>query len=146
MSHDDDDREQPRPYLELAKTRLSVEDGELLRRDDKGGIAMRIPLDDIESVRFSRPISFSPILPWFLAACLIALGRYFSESNTLSVLLYTFGAFAVFVGLVTIRKDTIFIRTRGEEMAIDCVEVADECQGFVASLRSMCGSNREEIP
>lgn len=53
----------PQGLLVLPKTRLSVEDGELIRRGEPGGVIMRFPLDDVEAVDFVRPFNSFSLAP-----------------------------------------------------------------------------------
>ena len=60
MNHDDEKSNHvhlPPARLELQRTRLRVEEGELIRRNETGGIVTRVPLDDIEGVRYARDLS-----------------------------------------------------------------------------------------
>ncbi|OWK36376.1 hypothetical protein [Fimbriiglobus ruber] len=138
----DDVPARPPSVLELTKTRLAVEDGELVRRNDAGGVTMRIPLDDIEAIEFRRP--FNPFCGVFvaLAGGFAAVGYYVSEYNLLTVFLYISAMLLGLFGLLSAREDTVVVMSRGEPIRISCPDPADEASGFVASLRGLIGGPR----
>ena len=136
----DDDREDgPARVLVLPKTRMAVEGGELIRREEAGGVMMRFPLDDVDAVRFVRPFNPYCLLPIGLAGGLVALGVWASEYNVLSVLLYVGAMFLAAFGMFGLRNDTLVLTVRGEEIRIDSPDTAEDVRGFAASLGSLIG-------
>jgi hypothetical protein len=125
--------------LALPKTRLTVEDGELIRRGDGGEVMMRFPLDDIEAVDFVRPFNLFSLIPLSLAGGLVALGIWVSTSNILSVLLYVAAMFLTAFAFFGLRNDTLVLTVRGKEVRTDCSETADDVLGFATSLGGLIG-------
>jgi hypothetical protein len=139
MSDENTDANRPTRQLELTKTRLAVEDGELVRRSADDATVTRIPLDDLESCRYVRRFNPMSIAPLLLAIGLAALAYFVSEYNVVDVLLYTaallVGAFAAF-GLF---EDIIEVRHRGESLRFECPDPTDEVRGFAVSLNRLLG-------
>ena len=129
----------PPASLELRKTYLRVEEGELVRRNEAGGVVMRVPLDDLESVAYVRefnPFSFAILL---VAGGIAAIGYFVSQYNVVTVLLYVLAMLLGVFGLFGLRGDVVLVRTRGEAVRIASPDQADEVAGFVASLKQLCG-------
>jgi len=138
-----DDAPQPAPIsvLELVKTRLRVVNGELLRENRNGGFTMRLPLTAIESVDY-RPSWESYSLLFFPAAIGLALlAALVAENNFLVVFLYVTAGVAGLIALTGLFGKVIVIRSRGNLTRIQCLDDADEGDGFVCSLRQMIEGN-----
>lgn len=134
-----DDEDRPPTTLGLAKTRLVVEDGELIRRDEAGGVMLRFPLDDVEAVEFVRPFNPFALVALGFGAGLGAIGYFVSDYNVVTVFLYVAGMASVLMSLMGMFNDVVLLRVRGEEIRIESPDVANDIRGFVASLRSMVG-------
>jgi hypothetical protein len=125
--------------LELFKTGLRVQHGELLRLNKNGGIAMRLPLATIESVEYlSR---FDPFCTIFigLGLSLGAVGYLVSENNLLTSLLYAGGIMLVGFGSLGMVMRVIRVRSSSGTIRIQCIDLIDEGEGFVCSLQSLIG-------
>lgn len=133
----------PPARLELEKTRLRVEEGELVRRNESGGIVTRVPLDDIESVRYARDLSLFAVVTWAFSAGLAAIGYFVSENNIVSVALYVLASLGAAFGLIGLMNDVLLVKTRGEDIRIACADPGDEVAGFALSLKTMTGGGRE---
>lgn len=133
----------PPARLELQQTRLRVEEGELVRRNQTGGIVTRVPLDDIEGVRYARDLSLFAVVTWMFSAGLAAIGYFVSENNVVSVALYVLASLGAAFGLIGLLNDVLLVKTRGENMRIACADPADEVAGFAMSLKAMTGGGRE---
>ncbi|MBM4072396.1 MAG: hypothetical protein FJ271_26230 [Planctomycetes bacterium] len=125
--------------LELFKTGLRVQNGELLRVNKNGGIAMRLPLSSIESVEFLS--QFDPFCLVFICVGLGlgAVGYLVSESNLLTSFLYAgsimlvgFGSLGMVMRVIRVQSPTGIIR-------IQCNDLIDEGEGFVCSLQQLIG-------
>ncbi|MDB5313061.1 MAG: hypothetical protein JWO38_7263 [Gemmataceae bacterium] len=133
----------PAASLDLRQTRLRVEEGELVRRNESGGVVMRVPFDDVESVAYVRELNTFAVATILVAGGLVAIGYYVSEYNVVRVLLYV-GAMLIGVfGLFALRGDVIEVRTRGESLRIPSPDPTDEVIGFVMSLKQLCGGRRD---
>lgn len=133
----------PPARLELEQTRLRVEEGELIRRNKTGGIVTRVPLDDIEGVRYARDLSLFAVVTWLFSAGLAAIGYFVSENNVVSVALYVLSSLGAAFGLIGLLNDVLLVKTRGENIRIGCLDPGDEVAGFAASLKTMIGGGRE---
>jgi hypothetical protein len=125
--------------LELCKTRLRVVGGDLIRLNEKGGIAMRLPLDEIEDV--ASVYRIEPLGPIFL---LLALGigavaYYVSQYNILTTLLYIVALGLMALSIPGFLNRVIAVRARTGTTAIGFSDSWDEASGFVTSLRRLIG-------
>jgi len=137
---DDDEDDRPAPHLELPKTGLAVLDGELVRRSDKGGMLLRIPLDDIDAVEFSRPFNFTCLVPFGLAAGFVALGVLVSEYNVVTVILYVLALCLAAFALFGLRNDVVILFARNQPpVHLSCDDSSDVVSGFVLSLKALIG-------
>jgi hypothetical protein len=128
--------------LELFKTGLRVQHGELLRLNKNGGIAMRLPLAAIESVEFLT--RFDPFCLVFIVVGLGlgAVGYRVSESNLLTSFLYAGGIMLVGFGSLGMVMRVIEIRSPSGTIRIQCSDLIDEGEGFVCSLQQLIGGGR----
>jgi hypothetical protein len=133
----------PPARLELQQTRLRVEEGELVRRNVSGGIVTRVPLDDIEGVRYTRDLSLFAVVTWLFSAGLAAIGFFVSENNVVSVALYVLASLGAAFGLIGLLNDVLLVKTRGENIRIACSDPGDEVAGFAMSLKAMTGGGQE---
>jgi len=133
----------PPARLELQRTRLRVEEGELVRRNEGGGIVTRVPLDDIEAVRYARDLSLFALVTWAFSAGLAAIGYFVSENNVVSVALYVLAILGAAFGMIGLLNDVLLVKTRGETIRIACLDPGDEVEGFAMSLKAMTGGGRE---
>lgn len=126
--------------LELFKTGLRVVDGELQQLNKEGGIVMRLPLRQIETVEFQSRLD--PFCLVFIAVGigLGAVGHYVSENNVLTALLYAAGIILVGFGLLGSVTRLIQIRSGAGGITIQCNDMVDEGEGFVCSLQGLIGS------
>lgn len=125
--------------LELFKTGLRVQQGELVRLNKNGGIAMRLPLASIDSVEYLT--RFDPFCVVFIAVGLGlgAIGHFVSESNLLTSLLYAGGIMLVGFGSLGMVMRVIQVRSATGTIHIQCSDLTDEGEGFVCSLQSLIG-------
>lgn len=147
MSHDsfprradeDSDAGMSDPVLELFKTGLRVQDGELQRVNAQGGITMRLPLGTIESVEFRT--GFDPFCLVFITvgSGLGAVGYMVSENNLLTSLLYAAGILLVGFGLLGCVVRWVRVCAPAGTIHIQCNDLIDEGEGFVCSLQALIG-------
>ncbi len=128
--------------LELFKTGLRVQQGELLRLNKNGGIAMRLPLAAIESVEFLT--RFDPFCLVFIVVGLGlgAIGYRVSESNLLTSFLYAGGIMLVGFGSLGMVMRVIQVRSPSGIIRIQCHDLIDEGEGFVCSLQQLIGGGK----
>ena len=133
----------PPAALELRKTRLRVEEGELVRRNELGGAVMQVPLDDIESIIYSREISMFAIVMIVMAGGFASIGYFVSNYNVLNVILYVLAMLLCSFGVFGFRDDVIVLRTRGENFRITPPDQTDDVVGFVVSVKRLCGDKND---
>lgn len=128
--------------LELLKTGLRVQQGELLRLNKNGGIAMRLPLAAIESVEFLT--RFDPFCLVFIGVGLGlgAVGYRISESNLLTSFLYAGGIMLVGFGSLGMVMRVIEVQSPTGVVRIQCNDLIDEGEGFVCSLQQLIGDGK----
>src|SRR5436190_6494638 len=122
--------------LTLPKTGLCVGESSFWRKNRDGSVLMQIPLNEIESLSFTRPLN--PISIFFVAAAagLIALGVYVSRTDWLSVFLYILAGIVGFIGLFGSMSDRLTIERRtGEKLVFDCNESAEDVRQFIMCVR-----------
>jgi hypothetical protein len=142
MSDENKEPDLPPATLELRQTRLRVEEGELVRRNETGGIIMRVPLDDIETVQFVRKLNALAFAALGVAAGMVAIGYFVSEYNVVTVLLYVAAMFLAVFSLIGVREDVFVVRSRGEDIRVSCPDPSDAVAGFAASLKPLVGGPR----
>ena len=123
--------------LELSKTRLRVRDGELQRRNAQGGVALRLPLADIEAIEWRYV--FDPMCLVFMAmgSGVGAIGRFLVENNTFSGVLYVASVLMIGFGAIGLMGTYIVVQSGGKSFKIQCSDMNDEGEGFVASVEHM---------
>jgi hypothetical protein len=133
-----------RPWLELPLARLRVAGDELVRLNGRGNPVLRLPLRAIDQV--STGIGFDPMSALFLVAALgaAALGRFVSENNTLTVLLYLAAFGGVLLAIFGSVRQRVVLVTAGKPLAVNCPDAADEVAGFAASLSAELASRKGE--
>lgn len=130
----------PGAELELSKTRLRVIGGELQRLNDEGGIAMRLPLEEIEEVTSgSRVDPFGPVCV-LLALGVGAIAYFVSQYNIVTTLLYIVALALLALGILGFLGRVIVIRAQTGTTAIVYSDGWDEAAGFITSLRRLIGS------
>ena len=137
---DDEPSKSTPARLELPKTGLAVVGGELIRRTESGGINLRIPLDDLEAIEFTRPFSPSCLIPIALGLGLAAIGFFVSEYNVATIVLYVLALCLIAFGLFGTRSDTIILTARNQAaIRLSCDDAADVGAGFVLSVKASIG-------
>ncbi len=121
--------------LTLPKTGLRITNGGLQRTSKHGAVTMRLPLEAIKSAAFHT--GFDPAcLEITLVGCgLGAIGYFVSENNVLTCLLYAAGVVLLGISLLAARYTRIVVKARGEVIRIPCIDLIDEGEGFILSLR-----------
>jgi len=121
--------------LSLPKTGLRISNGELQRTGKDGAITMRLPLDTIEGVEFRTGFDPACLFIALVGFGLGAIGYFVSENNILTSLLYAAGVVLLGITLLAARYTRIVVKARGEVIRIQCIDLVDEGEGFVSSLR-----------
>ncbi|HMP01244.1 MAG TPA: hypothetical protein PKD86_17215 [Gemmatales bacterium] len=121
------------PTLELMKTRLRLEESELVQLNANGNPVMRLPLAKVKRLEFRRVLE--PIGLAFLTVGLVlwCIGFFVSENNIVSTLLYVGAVLVAAFGLLGILSDRIFIQTDSTHLLLECPDPSSEGQGFVLS-------------
>ena len=134
---DDFDDDFDEPDLALPETRLQVQGDRLLRLNADGSTLMNLSLPSIVSVRFRD--KFDPYSFAFAATAggLVAIGKYVSDTNWLSCLLYVLAIPLAVIFSFCVFDNTITIQQEDGSLDIVCSESKDQIQGFVLSLREM---------
>ena len=134
---DDFDDDFDEPDLALPETRLQVQGDRLLRLNADGSTLMNLSLPSIVSVRFRD--KFDPYSFAFAATAggLVAIGKYVSDTNWVSCILYVLAIPLVMNFFYGIFRRTITIQRDDGPLDIVCSESKDQLQGFVLSLREM---------
>lgn len=129
--------------LELEKTHLQINNGELQRINKNGKVALRLPLTEVESVDFRR--YFDPIGFVFsgIGLGLGAIGMFVSENNILTCLLYIAAVLVIGFAVIGSVAFHIIINTTDGETRVQCNDLPDEGWGFVTSMR-YCLRNRNQ--
>jgi hypothetical protein len=132
------------PWLELSLARLRVVGDELVRLNAKGNPVLRLRLGDVEEV-YSHP-AFDPMSALFLTGALgaAAVGRFVSESNTLTVLLYLAAFAGVLLAILACVRQQIVLRAGGKTLVVNCPDAADEVAGFATSLTAELVSRKAD--
>lgn len=148
MAFNDDryDADEEQGDLELAKTRLLVEGDDLQRRNAKGGLLLRIPLVEVESIELRA--RFDPVCLLFLtgAVGVAAIAYFVSDYIILTCILYLAAiamAILAFFGFVA---RSIVVRTPDGETAIQCDDTPDEAECFVISVRHLLRTRKGTGP
>ena len=125
------------PELALPQTRLQVQGDRLLRLNEDGSTLMNLSLRSIVSVRFRD--KFDPYSFAFAATAggLVAIGKYVSDANWLSCLLYVLAIPLAVIFCFCVFDNTITIQQDDGSLDIVCSESKDHIQGFILSLREM---------
>jgi hypothetical protein len=121
--------------LVLPKTGLRIGNGELQRRAKDGAVTMRLPLEALEEVEFRTGFDPACLFIALVGFGLGAIGYFVSENNILTCLLYAAGVVLLGISLLAARYTRIVIKARGEVIRIQCIDLVDEGEGFVLSLR-----------
>ncbi|HMF19434.1 MAG TPA: hypothetical protein VKE98_19660 [Gemmataceae bacterium] len=121
--------------LVLPKTGLRIGNGELQRRSKNGGVTMRLPLNTIEDAEFRTGFDPACLIIALVGGGLGAVAYFVSENNILTSLLYAAGVVLLGLSLLAARYTRIVIKARGEVIHIQCIDLVDEGEGFVLSLR-----------
>src|SRR5215216_3181202 len=111
--------------LSLPKTGLQVQGGDLVKLGSRGAVVMRLPLADIESVRFGTTFeSFSLI---FLGmGCGLGVIAYFAWPNEwLSYVLCAVAVLLIGFALIGWVGYRIFIHAHGEEIGYFCNDLPE---------------------
>ncbi len=135
----DDDHEDDFDDAELVlpETRLRVQGDHLVRLNEDGSTSLRIPLLSIEDVSFR--LKFDPTVLVFAVgtAVLMAIGKYVSSTNWISVVLYLLATVTGMIALFAVFDKVITIDRKGEPLEIVCSENSDQVRGFLASLQEL---------
>ena len=130
------------PWLELALAKLRVVGDELVRLNGRNNPVLRLKLREVDEV--STGTGFDPMSALFLAAALggAAVGRFVSENNALTVLLYLAAFGGVLLAIFGSVRQQIVLRTAGKTLVVNCADPADEVAGFAASLTAELASRK----
>lgn len=141
-SRDNPDGSEGGPWLELALARLRVAGDELVRLNSRGVPVLRIRLKEID--RVETGVGFDPMSVLFLSAALgaAAVGRFVSENNSLTVLLYLAAFGGVLLAIFGSVRQQVVLWTAGKPLVVNCADPADEVAGFAASLTAELASRK----
>ncbi len=122
------------PRIRLTKSKLFVEENELIKRGLKDEEIGRFSLSNIESVELTR--KFEPINLGF-AALLFGVAVMAKVYIPLYVLSWVVSVLLVGVGLFPLLspyKPQILIKTKNGTVNYDLMETREEANGFIVSL------------
>src|SRR5262245_56880134 len=88
------------PWLELRGARLAVVGDELIRRNSRGGIVLRLRLADIEEVTTRTGLDPMAGVCFAAGVGLALLGCFVSESTWLTVVLYILAGAALLLATI----------------------------------------------
>jgi hypothetical protein len=142
--HDDNDDDEV--LVELAKTQLRVCADELQRVNAYGGLLLRIPLADVESIELRA--SFDPLcLAFFgMGAGLAAVAFFIPEYVIATILLYVGAVGLAGLACFGMIARYFVIRTRDGETTVYCADSPDEGECFVISVRQLLRKQKEPKP
>ena len=130
--------------LSLPKTRLDVLQTKLHRRNADDSILFWLPLSAVLSAEFRRPIDSRSLVIIAAGAGLVAIGRFVSDYNLVTCLLYVSALFIVILPIFGIRKDQLVLRTAENTMYIDCDELSGDVRCFTIALNILLNSGRND--
>lgn len=124
------------PWLDLPLARLQVVGDELVRLNGRGHPVLRLRLRSIDGV--STGTGFDPMSALFLAGALGAatVGRFVSENNALTVVLYLAAVGGVLLAVFGSVRHQLVLVVGGKPLVVNCPDQADEVAGFAASLNA----------
>lgn len=123
--------------LELAKTRLRIEDGNLVQLNANGNPIMHLPLAEVRSLRFRKVVEPMGLAILTLALLIFCVGHFVCEHNLLKSLLYLAAVLIAGFGLLGLLSDRIHVRTQDGEVWLHCVDDADAGEAFVLSAHRL---------
>ena len=134
----------PAAFLSLPKTGLQVQGDELVKLGAGGAVTIRLPLAEIESVRFAT--TFEPISLVFIGTgiSLGLVGYFFSPYDWLNAVLYVAGVLLVGFGIVGWMCYRVMIVSQGEVIGVACNDLPEEGRGFVSSMRWLLRQNKQK--
>ena len=140
---DDDPVQDEDVLVELAKTQLRVRDDELQRVNANGGLLLRIPLADVESIELRA--TFDPLCFIFfgMGAGLAAVAFFIPEYVIATILLYVGAVGLAALACFGVIARYFVIRTRDGETTVYCSDSPDEGECFVLSVRQMLRKRKE---
>ena len=123
--------------LTLPETRVEVHSSTLQRKNEDGSVLFELPLSSILSADFRRP--FDPFCFLFIgtALAIAGIGRFASELNWLSCLLYLAAVVTMAIGFAGCRKDQLQLQTKNGEVLINCDELENEVRSFTTALNAI---------
>jgi hypothetical protein len=130
-------------FLSLPKTGLQVRGDELIKLGARDAVTIRLPLAEIESIRFA--MTFEPISLVFIGTGigLGLVGFFFSSYDWLSVVLYVAGVLLIGFGIMGWMCYRVMIVSQGETIGVACNDLPEEGRGFVSSLRWLLRRNKQ---
>lgn len=127
-------------WLELKGLQLRVEADELIRRNTRGNVVLRLPLGEIEELAVRRSADPTALAILIIGLGLAVLGCFVSESVILTTILYIVAGLAIVIAMFGCVRTGIDLRVAGQTVTlystVSGVDSPDEIAGFVLSLRS----------
>jgi hypothetical protein len=138
------------PRLELRGARLQVVGDELIRRNSRGGVVLRLRLDAIDEVTVRSRLDPMAAVILAFGLGLAALGCFVSESNILTTILYVIALLGAALAVIGIARTEIGIRLGEKTVPVYpsglVADGPDEVAGFVASLQAELNDRRRGLP
>ncbi len=134
---DDDDDDWGEADLSLEQTRLLVYPDEVIRLNANGSAVLRISLASIESVDTRLRFTITTIYNLIACGAIFVIGRYASNANWLSCILYLFSMGFGLAAISGMMRRVLVLGRREQPLEIVVLESPDKVHGFVVSLREM---------
>lgn len=125
------------PTLELVKTRLRIEDQELQQLNANGGLLLRVPLAEVTGLEFRKVVEPFGLAFFTIGLGLWCVGHFVCENNVLKTLIFVGAVLVAGFGLLGVLGDRILVRTRDNQVLLECPDQASEGQAFVLSVNRL---------